>query len=338
MRTKSFFIGLCCLFVVMIVLAMSTRSQKAEEPLKFEIIEIGTGGSPQWSPDGTKLAFVYKGNICVANSDGKGEIRKVYVPQDRLWTFNWMNDSSFVVSEKKDWTEPKKGRVEKFTIGTVGMNRQMQVTSEVTLPGYPDGMDFTYLGAPIVLKDGTVGYYEFHHTAGGETKIFKIVKAGKLQSEEAKKQLYALTIPYGWGMIWVESVDGTFREKVSKGDTTWLFPELSPDGKKLFAKNHQAEIIVMDLQGNILANLGRGGCVSWSPDSKRIVFCIQEDSEFDIVASELYIINADGTGKLQITNTPNEIETEPVWSPDGTKIACGSHSSSKIFVIRLIQN
>jgi Tol biopolymer transport system component len=78
-----------------------------------------------------------------------------------------------------------------------------------------------------------------------------------------------------------------------------------------------------------------GGCVRWSSDSKRIAFCVQEESEFDIIASELYIINVDGTGKTQITDTPNEIETGPVWSPDGTKIACGSHSSAGIFVIKL---
>jgi hypothetical protein len=336
MRTKSLLVGLCCLFVILVVLAMSTRSQKTEEPPKFEIIEIGTGGSPQWSPDGTMLAFVYKGSLCVANADGKGEISKVYVPQDRLWSFNWMNDSSFVVSEKKDWTEPKKGRVEKFTIGTVGMNGQMQVVREVTLPGYPDGMDFTYLGAPMVLKDGTVGYYEVNHTVGGEAKVFQIVKEGKLKSEEAKKQLQAILIPDPWGAIWLESIDGTIREKVSKDKATWIFPELSPDGKRLLATNHRGEIVIMDLDGNILSNLGLAGCEQWSPDSKKIVFCEQQESEFDIIASELYIINADGTGKIQITNTSNEVETEPVWSPDGTKIACGSHSSSKIFVIKLM--
>jgi Tol biopolymer transport system component len=117
----------------------------------------------------------------------------------------------------------------------------------------------------------------------------------------------------------------------------WIFPELSPDGSKLFAINRRGEIIVTDLQGNRLANLGIGGCERWSPDSKRVVFCVQEESEFDIIASELYIINVDGTGKTQITDTPDEIETGPVWSPDGTKIACGSHSSAGIFVIKLSQ-
>jgi len=335
MRNKSLIVGLLCLFVLMVVFSITTKSQKPEEAPLFEPILIGTGGSPHWSPDGTKIAFVYKGTLCVANADGKGGIKKIYIPQNRLWTFDWMSDSAFVVSEKKLWTPPGKGRGEKFIVGTVDMNGQMQIIREDSIPGIPEGPYFTYLGAPFVLKDGTVGYYEFHHTPEGETKSFKTIKQGKLKPEEAKKQMQAFEKPYGRGAIWVESLDGTIKKRVSKGKATWFFPELSPDGSKLFVTNHRGEIVVMDLEGNILANLGIGGCERWSPDSKRVLFCVQKESEFDIIASELNIINADGTGRIQITDTPDEIETGPVWSPDGTKIACGSHSSSGIFVIKV---
>jgi Tol biopolymer transport system component len=335
MKSKNLIIGLLCLFVLVVAFSMTTKSQKPEEHPKFEIIKVGTGGSPKWSPDGTKLAFVYMGNLCIANADGKGGIKKIYIPKDRLWSFDWMSDSSFVASEKRPWTPEGKGRGEKFIIETVDMNGQMQVIRQDSIPGIPEGRYMSYIGAPFVLKDGTVGYSDIQGTPQGEIKTFKTIKQGRLKPEEAKKQLYAVLKPDPWGTIWLESLDGTITKRVSKGKATWLFPELSPDGNKIITLNHRAEMIIMDLQGNRLANLGMGGCEQWSPDSKRIVFCIQKESEFDIIASELYIINADGTGKTQITDTPNEIETGPVWSPDGTKIACGSHSSSRIFVIKV---
>jgi len=300
---------------------------------KSEIVEIATGASPQWSLDGTRLAFVSGGWLCVADADGEGEIQRIV--HRWLWSFDWMSDSTFVVSEKIPWNPKGKGRGHKFIIETVDMRGQVEVVVEDSIPGLPELYDFSYLGAPFVLRDGTVGYYEVHEHLDEETKIFRTIKQGKLKPEKVKKQLRAVLKPDPWGAIWVESLDGTIRKRVSKGAATWIFPELSPDGKILFAKNHRAEIIIIDLEGNILANLGMGGCVRWSPDGKRIAFCIQEESHYDIVASELYVINVDGTGRIQITDTPNEVETGPAWSPDGTKIACGSHSSGKIFVIEL---
>src|SRR5689334_10585394 len=39
---------------------------------------------------------------------------------------------------------------------------------------------------------------------------------------------------------------------------------------------------------------------------------------------DVYVINADGTGRTQLTEDPAE-DFDPVWSPDGTQIAFRSH-------------
>jgi WD40-like Beta Propeller Repeat len=53
---------------------------------------------------------------------------------------------------------------------------------------------------------------------------------------------------------------------------------------------------------------------SWSPNGQKIAF----DR-----ASDIWTMNADGTGQTQITTDPG-LDIEPTWSPDGAKIAFAS--------------
>ena len=91
---------------------------------------------------------------------------------------------------------------------------------------------------------------------------------------------------------------------------------LSPDKKKVLAYGY---VYATDGSG-LLADLGRGSFGSWSPDSTKIIYMIEEDDGHAITASDLYVINADGTGKKQLTDTPDELESDPRWTPDGTKV------------------
>jgi len=56
----------------------------------------------------------------------------------------------------------------------------------------------------------------------------------------------------------------------------------------------------------------------WSPDGNQIVFSNYTDPSEQL--RDLYVINTDGTGLVQLTNTPTVNEDEPIWSPDAQKI------------------
>jgi Tol biopolymer transport system component len=70
----------------------------------------------------------------------------------------------------------------------------------------------------------------------------------------------------------------------------------------------------------------------WSPDNSKIAFLSVKDSN-----SEIYIINEDGTNLIRLTS--NAIaDTDPEWSPDGSKIAFCSNGDIHIIDINTMQD
>jgi TolB protein len=57
----------------------------------------------------------------------------------------------------------------------------------------------------------------------------------------------------------------------------------------------------------------------WSPDGTRLVYQSNRTGN-----SEIYIMNADGTGAVRLTDHP-AVDENPAWSPDGTRIAFRSY-------------
>jgi hypothetical protein len=136
--------------------------------------------------------------------------------------------------------------------------------------------------------------------------------------------------------IWMMNPDGSNKTHVLNLSSEEI-PETydvqcSPDGERLafIAGSYRYmmryfNLHVVDVDGTNLVKLSEHESWSpfWSPYGKKIVFVNVTQKTVGTNApkeSDLWIINADGTGLRQLTDLPG-LEWAPVWSPDGKKIA-----------------
>ena len=75
------------------------------------------------------------------------------------------------------------------------------------------------------------------------------------------------------------------------------------------------DIVVVDSPGAKSRKLVAGVSPAWSPDGQKIAYCIREGSGF----GQIYVINADGTGKAALTNVRGG-GCDPQWAPDGERL------------------
>ena len=92
------------------------------------------------------------------------------------------------------------------------------------------------------------------------------------------------------------------------------------------------EIFVMNRDGQTVRRLTKhpqyDASPAWSPDGQKIAFIsFRDEHRFDgrmITPGEIYVMNADGTNPINLTQSPIRWDRSPSWSPDGKQIVFGS--------------
>ena len=146
-----------------------------------------------------------------------------------------------------------------------------------------------------------------------------------------------------YGDIWSVNPDGTDDVDLTPGkpSSSEQRPSASADGRHVVFQTFTNEgwyvgrgwnIFSMNADGSNRVNLTKTEAPvinfepSFSPDGSKIVFMRgvstggAQDSEKDMWAKDIWVIDANGTGAVNLTNSPGVNETAPEFSPDGTRI------------------
>ncbi len=123
--------------------------------------------------------------------------------------------------------------------------------------------------------------------------------------------------------LWIMDIDGRNARAVTKNGSINLLPAWTRDGRSLLFTSylrHNPNLYSVAISGDdrpkLLSGergLNTGGVTS--PDGSRVALTLSRDGN-----SEIYVMNADGTGLKRLTNEW-AIDSSPSWSPDGKRIA-----------------
>ncbi|OGU25439.1 MAG: hypothetical protein A2X66_05950 [Ignavibacteria bacterium GWA2_54_16] len=112
------------------------------------------------------------------------------------------------------------------------------------------------------------------------------------------------------------------------GNGSYVWPEISPDNRRLVAYEMDRGAFVCDLDGANLIALGRRNAPSWARSGRWIIYMDDRDDGHRLLASDLWAISPDGSSSLQLTMTRQTIELNPRCSPTENKIVCSTADGS----------
>jgi len=132
--------------------------------------------------------------------------------------------------------------------------------------------------------------------------------------------------------MWVIETDGD-SDRMTEFPHGISLAFLSPRRDLVIYKPGNGNMYVSGLDGSSVVNLGRGDMLDWSQDGKRLVYLSDcRQTHYTVIGYNIFVINADGSGKTRLMDTPDLVEHYPTWSPDGTRVAYSTHRPGKIYV------
>lgn len=290
-----------------------------------ERIEIGYGRDPQWAPDEKHVSYIRHDSLFVVDFPNVGKERFVhYAP---IWKYYWAGDSVLAFHERWHVDTPG-GKDQVHCIRKVWLDRTQELVESDSFKMFVEpgkGLSLTEFGK------GTVGYGR----DGYGSRSFEMLgaEASSRDTTAINPPIYVrIDTPIRGDVLLCYGNDNSCRP-VSPTKLRVIHPVLAPTLDKLFCKNSNGEIVILDTLGTQFANLGRGDAPAWSPDGEYITFVKAQWGHYDLISSEICVVRYDGSDYQQLTDTPDVKEFGATFSPNSNFLLLTDGSTSLIYTI-----
>ena len=223
---------------------------------------------------------------------------------------------------------------------------------------------------PSISTDGEMVFYKsfiFDETGKRQSSIMsQNIETGEKTEILAKQRNLSSAIAYAEGVIYMNNskVQGynskkkcvqncsenvaftspdmdlvVFNNGVEKvlnpfGKGNYIWVSISPDKQKVLFNKAGRGTFVVDLNGEIIAELGRLHAAKWSVDGKWIIGMNDYDDGHQYTSSKIVISSANGKTRQELELVNQKIALSPSMSSDNTKIVF-NNEKGQIFILNL---
>jgi len=315
------------LFITLILIATALSTQaNAQKPVAGDITKIiEVEGidviNPEWSPDGSKLAFTSANQKGLWVADVSGDnVRQITDEQSVGFGFSWSHDSSHLLARHSVQNGPRRTHAVKLYSVESGEARELTDyrNQMPAVPQFSANQQEVLLPLRDRVETLESGLQQRMKTLGdGQETTQPVVlnNRSEIQVATAQSNSYNTLVPF----------EGR----------TFLNTTPSPDGQRIAFEVMGGNLYIMNTDGSNIVDLGRANRPEWSPDGRYLAAMLAEDDGYQMTQSDIVAFTTDGSECLYFTTSSGLIAMNPSWSPDGSKIAFHAANESGIFVLQL---